>query len=180
VPTYSLQRFDERKLDEALAALKSAEKTAEAAPLHPWLELWRAESCARGEAGADDFRALFLSCVVGKPIDLLDRTPAKVAGGAADKELRSLLLGLELGHGLEPWARDTHDEPASDTVLGLLRSADVQRLNPRVQKISALSISVDEDELETYCTAWERFLKGFATAAERGEGVALVAKTRIL
>lgn len=178
--TYSLQRFDERKLGEALAALKSAEKTGEPGPLHPWLELWRSESCARGEADADIFRALFQSCCVGKPVDLLDRTPAKVAGGAADRDLRGVLLGFELGYGLEPWARDASDEPASDTILGLLRTADVQRLNPRVQAISALSISVDEDELETYCTAWERFLKAFATAAERGEGLALIVKNRVL
>jgi hypothetical protein len=180
LPTYTLQRFDERKLDEALAALKSAEKTAEAAPLHPWLELWRAESCARGEADADVFRALFSSCCVGKPVDLLDRTPARVAGGAADSDLRGILLGLELGYGLEPWARDTHEEPASDTILGLVRSEEVRRLNPRVQAISALSISVDEDELETYCAAWERFLKAFATAAERGEAVSLIVKNRVL
>jgi hypothetical protein len=180
LPTYSLQRFDERKLEEALAALRTAVKTAEPGPLHPWLELWRAESCANGEASADDFRALFLQCTVGKPVDLLDRTPAKLAGHAAEKDVRSLLLGIELGYGLEPWARDHGDEPPPDSILGLLRSADVQRLNPRVQAISALSISVDEDELETYMVAWERFVTKFATAAERGEGLALVVKTSAL
>jgi hypothetical protein len=182
LPTYSLQRFDERKLEEALAALRTAEKTAEAAPLHPWLELWRAESCAEGEATADDFRALFLSCTVGKPVDLLDRTPARMAGGAADKDLRSALLGFELGYGLDPWARDHGDlEPSSilssDTILGIFRSGDVERWNPRLQAITAFSISVDEDELETYMQAWERFLKAFATACERKDGLALVARS---
>ncbi len=179
MPTYFLQRFDEHKLDEALAALRTAAKTAEPAPLHPWLELWRAESCARGEASADDFRALFLSCTVGKPVDLLDRTPASVAGGAAERDLRSLLLGLELGHGLEPWAREGSDEPPPDTILGLLRSGDVTRVNGRIQEINALSISVDEDELETYMAAWERLLKSFETAAARGEGLALVSRSQL-
>ncbi len=180
--TYSLQRFDERKLDEALAALRTAEKTAQAEPLHPWLELWRAESCAAGEATADDFRALFISCTVGKPVDLLDRTPARMAGGAVEKDVRSALLGLELGYGLDPWARDHGDlEPATilspDAILGVFRSADVERLNSRLQAINALTISVDEDELETYMQAWERLLKVFATACERKDGLALVARS---
>jgi hypothetical protein len=176
VATYSLQRFDEHRLDEALAALKTAMKTAEAGPLHPWLELWRAEGCASGEPTPDDFRALLASCLVGKPIDLLDRTPASVVGGAAERDLRSELLGLELGRGLEPWMRDQGDPPPPEAILGLIRSEEVKRLNARVQEINSLSISVDEDELETYMAAWDRFLKAFETAAARAEGLVLVAK----
>lgn len=177
--TYALQRFDEHKLGEALAALRTAQKRGEAEPLYPWLENWRAEGCAQGDAASDDFRALFLGCIVGKPVDLLDRTPATVAGHQADQDLRSALLGLELGIGLEAWMRESADDEDAfpgETILGLLRADDVKRLNARVQEIAPGALSVDEDELETYGAAWERFRRGFAVALERGEGLALLAK----
>ena len=174
--TYSLQRFDDRKLLEALSALKTARQNGEAGPLYPWLESWRAQACAEGDAGPDDFRALYLNCVVGKPIDLLDRTPAVLAGRQADQDLRSALLGLELGGGLERWMREEPEEDAPDALLGLLRSADVVRLSPRVQAIAPGAIAVDPDELETYAPAWEGVRRAFATAASRNEALALVVR----
>jgi hypothetical protein len=175
--TYALQRYDERRLDEALAALKTARKTGEPGPLYPWLETWRASGCASGDADAEDFRALFTACSVGKPVDLLDRTPATLAGGQADKDLRSALLGLELGGGLERWMREGSDDgEAHETILGLLRAEDVKRLNGRVQEIAPFALAVDEDEVETYGAAWDRFRRGFQVAADRGEGIVLLTK----
>ncbi|MBI3723700.1 hypothetical protein HY251_07065 [bacterium] len=177
MPTYVLQRCSEHKLREALAALKTAREKGEPAPLYPWLETWRAEGCAQGEATADDFRALFTVCIVGNSVDLLDRTPATLAGAQADKDLRSALLGLELGAGLEAWMRGENEEVlAHEIVLGLLRAEEVTRLAPRTSELVPAALFPEEDELETYGGAWERLRRTFETAARRGDALALVRK----
>ena len=179
MPTYALQRYDERKLAEAIAALKTAREHSDSTPLHPWLELWRAEACAEGQASADVFRALVTSCVVGKPVDLLDRTPAELAGRQADQDLRSALLGFELGAALEPWMREGSDDldcEAFESILGVLASADAKRLAARVHSLAAASLFLDEEELDTYAPAWERCQRAFALAADRSEGLVLVRK----
>jgi hypothetical protein len=179
LPTYALQRYDERKLAEALAALKTARDLADATPLYPWLELWRAEACAEGAGGAEVFRALLAPCGVGKPVDLLDRTPAELAGAQADQDLRAAFLGLELGAGLEPWMREGGEDldcEAFETILGALSSADVRRLSARIQHLAAGALFLEVEELETYASAWERCQRVFAVAAEREEGLALLKK----
>lgn len=177
--TYALQRYDERKLSEAIAALKTARELRDPAPLYPFLESWRAEACAEGNTSADVFRALVGSCAVGKPVDLLDRTPASLAGHQADQDLRAALLGLELGARLEPWMREDPDEldvEDFESILGSLPAADVRRLQPRVQTLSPASLFLDDDQLETYAPAWERCQRTFAVAGEREEGIALLRK----
>ena len=180
MPTYALQRYDERKLTEALAALKTARERSDPTPLHPWLELWRAEAVAESAPGSDVFRALLAECLVGKPVDLLDRTPASLAGAQADGDLRSTLLGFELGANLEPWMRETCEDldvEPPEQILGILPGEGVKRVVARIQDLAPASLFCDDEELETYSPAWERCQRAFAVAAERQEGLALVRKS---
>lgn len=175
--TYALRRFDDARLKEALAALAKARAEGEASPLYPWMESWRIDGVLSDRPlTPDDFRALLERCAIGREIDLLDRTPAAFVEAAEVTELSEPLAAFERGAGLEPWMRiDVYAaEPPRDGVLGVLGPEEVARLQKHLASLSLETVLPEEDERATYAHAWERLRRGFAAAAERGEGLALV------